>query len=168
MDGPSLTALDRQLLDQFQHQFPLTPHPYADIAAQIGSSEEAVLERLQQLQQNGVVSRVGVVINHRRVGASTLAAMAVPAEQLASVAARVTAYPEVNHNYEREHRLNLWFVVTATDPDHLARVIGAIEHDTGLSVLSMPMESDFHINLGFPLCWSLTDARPDRSSTTTG
>ncbi|MBF0158549.1 MAG: Lrp/AsnC family transcriptional regulator [Magnetococcales bacterium] len=151
---PTLTPLDRQLLDQFQHHFPLTCRPYADMAQQIGSSEAAVLERLQQLQQQGVISRVGAVINHRCVGASTLAAMSVPSERLADVAACVTAYPEVNHNYERDHHLNLWFVITAADGDHLKRVISDLETATDLPVLSMPMESDFHIDLGFPLHWN--------------
>jgi DNA-binding Lrp family transcriptional regulator len=77
--------------------------------------------------------------------------MAVPAAQLAAVAELVSSYPEVNHNYEREHRLNLWFVVTAPDPAHLDAVLAAIERRTGLPVLSLPLVADYHIDLGFKM-----------------
>jgi DNA-binding Lrp family transcriptional regulator len=63
----------------------------------------------------------------------------------------VSARPEVNHNYEREHRYNLWFVVTARDEAHLAGALAAIERDTGCQVISLPLEHEFYIDLGFDL-----------------
>jgi hypothetical protein len=85
------------------------------------------------------------------VGVSTLAAAAVPPEQLESVAALVNGYTEVNHNYEREHRLNLWFVATAPDLAHLTAVLDEIAARTGYEVLSFPLVEDYHIDLGFEL-----------------
>lgn len=145
------TELERHLLNDYQRGFPLSPTPFRDIAEDLGASETEVLENLRDLAERRVVSRLGPVFAPRRIGASTLAAMAVPPERLAEVADRVSALPEVNHNYEREHHYNLWFVLTAPDQRHLDQVLADIEESTGLPVMSLPLLEDFHIDLGFPL-----------------
>lgn len=147
------SELERRLLDEFQQELPLTAHPFAVIAQELGVSEALVIERLQALQESGAISRVGPVFRPKRLGASTLAAMAVPPEYLDEVADLVSALPEVNHNYEREHRFNLWFVVTAEDAAHLEAVMDGIAEETGIPVMPLPMEEDYHIDLGFRLKW---------------
>ncbi len=92
------STLEQRLLNEFQHGIPLTPQPFADIARQLGVYETTVIETLRRLQTEGVVSRVGPVFRPNRIGASTLAAMAVPPEELETVAAMVNEFPEVNHN----------------------------------------------------------------------
>ena len=149
-----LNDTDRRILNEYQHRLPLEPRPFARIAEQIGVTEEAVLEGLQRMQQEGVVSRVGPVFQPNRIGASTLAAMAVPEDRLEEVAHLVSSYPEVNHNYEREHEFNLWFVATAADEYTLLGVLDEIEWRTGLKVLDLPMLDDYFIDLGFQLTWA--------------
>jgi len=149
-----LDAVDRRLLNDFQKGFPLSARPYAEIGERLGIDESDVLARLARLTAAGAVSRVGAVLQPKRIGASTLAAMAVPAGRLEAVAALVSAYPEVNHNYEREHRLNLWFVVTAPNQARLTEVLTEIESATNIQVLDLPMLEEYHIDLGFPLQWS--------------
>ena len=124
------------------------------IGDDLGLDESEVIERLDALKQSGAISRIGAVVAPHRAGWSTLAAMAVPAERLEEVAALVSACPEVNHNYEREHRFNLWFVITGEDRDHVARVLTDISDRTKLDVLDLPLEQAFHIDLGFPIRWS--------------
>lgn len=149
-----LDALDRRLLDDFQSGIPLAPRPFAQMAEQLGVAEAEVIARLQRLTEAGAVSRVGPVFRPRQVGASTLAAMAVPPERLAEVATLVNGFPEVNHNYEREHDFNLWFVLTAPDRTRLERVLDEIGRRAGLPVLDLPMLAEYHIDLGFPLQWT--------------
>lgn len=151
LPAPLPPALRQRLLNDFQRDFPLTPTPYADLAERLGVTEAEVLATLRELTEEQSISRIGAIIPPNAVGASLLAAMAVPAERLVEVAGWVTALPEVNHNYEREHRLNLWFVVTAGDADHLERVLRRIETRTRLPVLRLPLLEEFHIDLGFPL-----------------
>ncbi len=148
-----LNPLERHLLDDFQHDLPLITRPFLGIAERLGTSEARVLEHLSRLSQDGRISRVGPVFRPHSVGTSTLAAMAVPPERLNEVAQLINDYPEVNHNYEREHRLNLWFVVTAPDEPHLQDILGDMETKTGLAVLSLPMLEAYHIDLGFRLQW---------------
>ncbi|MEK7696670.1 MAG: Lrp/AsnC family transcriptional regulator [Pseudomonadota bacterium] len=154
MTTMNLTHLEQRLLNDFQHDFPLSPTPYADIAQSLGVSEAEVRAALARLQAAGAVSRVGAVVRPNTIGASTLAAMAVPPNELERVAALVSGYAEVNHNYEREHRLNLWFVVTAPDSTRLQQVLDEIAARTGYEVFSFPLVEDYHIDLGFELRWS--------------
>jgi siroheme decarboxylase len=149
-----LDDIDRRLLNEFQHDFPLTATPYTDIARRLEVSEQDVITRLKKLQSAGTVSRVGPVFRPNRIGASTLAAMAVPAARLEEVAAIVSAHAAVNHNYEREHAYNLWFVAAAPDEARLAAVLEDIAQRTGLAVMSLPMLEDYHIDLGFDLRWT--------------
>jgi DNA-binding Lrp family transcriptional regulator len=147
------TPLQRALLNNFQQGFPLIAQPYADLAQQLGVSEQEVLQTLKELQDNKTISRVGPVFRVGSVGASTLAAMAVPEERLEEVAALVNEYDAVNHNYEREHNFNLWFVATAADEQDLQDTLHDIEQRTGLCVMYLPMLEDYHIDLGFELSW---------------
>lgn len=149
---PTLTdELDRRLLNDFQHDFPLVDEPYAEIAHRLGTSEADVLARLARLKSEGAISRVGAVVRPNTIGVSTLAAMAVPPERLEDVAQIVNGYAEVNHNYEREHSLNLWFVATAADNAHLQKVLDGIQTRCGIEVLPFPLIEDYHIDLGFEL-----------------
>lgn len=147
----SLTALEKVLLNDYQRGLPLCAEPFAAIAEQCGVSEGDVIGTLQSLNDRGLISRVGPVFAPKRAGASTLAALAVPVHDINRVADIVSSYDEVNHNYQREHEFNLWFVVTAADQQAVDRVLDEIEQKTGLAVLDLPMERSFYIDLGFPL-----------------
>ncbi|WPN60307.1 Lrp/AsnC family transcriptional regulator [Pseudomonas sp. P9_31] len=147
----NLDLLSRQLIDRFQHGMPLCPEPFKEIAKVLGCDEAHVMACLQAMDQAGTLSRIGPVFEHSRAGASTLAAFAVPAERLQQVAERVSQYPEVNHNYAREHFYNLWFVLTGPDRPHIERVLNELEKDTGLIPLDLPMLTAYRINLGFAL-----------------
>jgi len=147
------SQLEQRLLNEFQHGLPLTTEPFADIARQLGVYETTVLETLQRLQTEGVVSRVGAVFRPNRIGASTLAAIAVPETDLEHVADIVSSFAEVNHNYEREHHFNLWFVVVAEDEQQLQRLLQDIETSCGYTVLDLPLLNEHFIDLGFDLKW---------------
>jgi DNA-binding Lrp family transcriptional regulator len=145
------TPLEFRLLNEYQHGFPLVSEPFAAMAAELGCDESTVLATLAGMRRQGVVSRVGAVFAPRRVGASTLAALCAPPERLERIAAQVNARPEVNHNYQREHRYNLWFVATAANEAALACALESIAQETGCAVISLPMLEEFHIDLGFDL-----------------
>lgn len=161
MDAP-YSPVEFALLNDWQRDFPLQAQPFEGIAAKLGVGETAVIETLQRLQRRGAISRLGAVFAPRRAGAGTLAALAAPADRLEEIAAQVSARPEVNHNYQREHHWNLWFVVTARDRTTLNAVLTAIEADTGCAVLSMPLQQEFHIDLGFDLGRQGGHSRPTR------
>ncbi|MDE1461128.1 Lrp/AsnC family transcriptional regulator [Spartinivicinus poritis] len=148
-----MQALEKQLISQFQKLSDISLTPYQAIANELSVTESDIINALQQLTDNNILSRFGPVFNHCAAGASTLAALAVSTDELDTVAKKVNQYPEVNHNYAREHYYNLWFVLTAHDQDHLTQVINKITKDIGLSPLILPMEEAFYIDLAFPINW---------------
>jgi len=146
--------LEHHLLNDFQQGLSLSPTPFADIANVLGVTEDEVLKTLQQQQDKGVISRVGAVFRPNGVGVSTLAAMSVAEKDVERVAEIINACEAVNHNYQREHHYNLWFVLMAENEQMLAGVIESIEQQSGYAVMSLPMLEDFHIDLGFDIKWT--------------
>lgn len=146
-----LSHLDRQLLNAAQKNFPLHPQPFKVLSDQLGIAEQDIIERLNILQQNKAISRLGAVFDHQRAGASTLVALAVPEQDIDAVAEAITALDEVNHNYQREHTFNLWFVVNASDQDVVDQILEHITERFDYPILDLPMVKNYHIDLGFPL-----------------
>ena len=143
--------IEQRLLNDYQRHFPLIPTPYTHIARELKTDTKTVLDLLDKLNSRGKVSRVGPVFKPNMLGASTLAAMSVPEDQLTKVAALVNDFPEVNHNYEREHHLNLWFVAVAPDQSKLDSVLEEIQSNSGYEVMSLPLLKEYHIDLGFSM-----------------
>lgn len=148
-----IDSLSRQIIDRYQKGLPLTSTPYADMAQELNTTEQEVLDCLSELQNKKVITRVGPVFNHHRAGASTLAALAVPPERLSGIADYVNQFKGVNHNYEREHEYNLWFVITAPDEEELHSILDQVRRGTQLPMLFLPMEQAYHIDLSFKLQW---------------
>jgi DNA-binding Lrp family transcriptional regulator len=145
-----LDALDRAIINEMQGDFPICDTPYAVVAEQLGTSEGELIRRLQRLLDEKILSRFGPMYHAERLGGGlTLAAMAIPQAQFDIVAEQVNAFPEVAHNYAREHALNMWFVLATETPQRIAEVISEIEASTGFDVINMPKEQEFFIGLRF-------------------
>ncbi|MFO7649589.1 Lrp/AsnC family transcriptional regulator [Halomonas campaniensis] len=147
-----LDAADRRIINRLQDGLPLVASPYAAVAVELGLSEGELLYRLERLLESGVLSRFGPMYHAERLGGGlTLAALAVPERDYDAVVEAVNAFPEVAHNYRREHRLNMWFVLATEAPERIAQVIAEIEAATGLPVFNMPKQEEFHVRLHLPV-----------------
>ena len=146
-----LDIINQRLLNDYQHTFPLVSEPFSDLARKLNTDVASILQRVNTLKQNGTISRIGPVFKPNTIGVSTLAAISVPADELDYYAAIINRFPEVNHNYEREHEINLWFVLTAANQQELDTTITEIELKTGQDVLVLPLLKEYHIDLGFNL-----------------
>ncbi|MCL2714091.1 MAG: Lrp/AsnC family transcriptional regulator [Alphaproteobacteria bacterium] len=136
----------KAIINGLQGGFPLTPRPFRDAAAGLGLSEGELIEEIGELVADGQVSRFGPLWNVQSLGGAVcLAAMAVPAARFEEVAGCVNAYAEVAHNYERDHELNMWFVVAAEDAARINQVFAGIERQTGLTVWPMPKTREFFV-----------------------
>jgi len=147
----TLTATELALVDRWQRNFPLVSQPFATIGESAGLDEAATIATFAHLRELEVLSRIGAVVRPNTVGASTLAALRVPQDRIEDVAAIVSAEPLVTHNYEREHAINLWFVVAGPGPSSLAATLAHIEQRTGLPVIRLPLVQAFYLDLGFAL-----------------
>jgi siroheme decarboxylase len=147
-----MDAVNRRIINAFQGGFPIAERPYAEAAMRVGIEEDELIERIEEMLEAGTLTRFGPLYNAEAMGgALTLAALAVPVERYDEVAEIVNGFPEVAHNYERAHALNMWFVIATDDPARAASVVDEIEAKTGLTVYDMPKEEEFFIGLHFNL-----------------
>lgn len=143
-------SLDRAIINELQGGFPICAHPYAEVAENLGTTEDELIHRLSKMEQEKIYSRFGPMYHAERMGGGlTLAALQVPDERYDEVAVQVNDFPEVAHNYAREHLLNMWFVLATEKPERIAEVINEIELRTGLHVYNMPKQQEFFIGLKF-------------------
>ena len=147
-----LDEFDRRLLNRLQHGLPLVRHPWQALAQELDASEERIRQRLQELLDDGTLTRFGPMYDIEQLGgAFTLAAMRVPEERFDEVTRQLNEIPAVAHNYQREHEYNMWFVLATATPQGIQDTIEQIEQLTGLSVLNLPKETTYHVGLHFPL-----------------
>ncbi len=143
--------VDLQLIDRLHGELPLTERPFADIGAELGVSEDEVIERLRHLLARGTLTRFGPLFQIERAGGLfVLAALEVPEASFERIAGIVNAFPEVAHNYRREHRLNMWFVVAAETREAAFDALSRIERATGLKVHAFPKEREYFVELRLP------------------
>ena len=140
--------VDRAIVDALQGEFPLVDQPFAAAAARLGLGEDELISRIRRLLDDGTLTRFGPLFDAGRLGgAYTLAAMAVPPASRDRVATIVNGFAEVAHNYERDHALNLWFVIATPTPDGIDAAIARIEAATALPVLSFPKEREYFVEM---------------------
>ncbi len=141
--------LAQKLVDHYQEDFPLESRPFESIANSLDTTEVEVMECLVKMQDMGIIGRVGPLFHAQKMGASTLAAIACPPERIEQVAEFINQFHEINHNYQREDELNLWFVVTAPDQKKLEEVVSRIETSCNVKVLKFPMLKAYKIDLSY-------------------
>jgi siroheme decarboxylase len=155
----TLTGAEVALVDRWQRNFPLVPQPFVVVGETAGLNEAATIAAFAHLRDTEVLSRIGAVVRPNTVGASMLAAMRVPADRIDDIAAIVSAEPLVTHNYEREHAINLWFVVAGPDAASLAETLARIEKRGGISIIRLPLVEAYYLDLGFTLTRELNASR---------
>lgn len=148
----SLDATDTLLIRRLHGGFPISDSPFADVADELGLTEDEVLTRLRRMLADGVLSRFGPLFQIERAGGQfVLAALQVPEDRFDAVTEIVNALPEVAHNYRREHALNMWFVLACTSPEEATKACARIEVETGLRVFAFPKEKEFFVELHLPV-----------------
>lgn len=144
----ALDDLDRRIINALQGGFPISDEPYREVAESLGTTEAELLARLERLLADKVLTRFGPMFQIERLGGRfVLAALAVPEDRFAEVTGLVNALPEVAHNYRREHRLNMWFVLATETPDGIADATRRIEAATGLPVFAFPKLREFFVDM---------------------
>jgi DNA-binding Lrp family transcriptional regulator len=169
-ESSGLDRLDRAVVNAFQGGFPVVEAPFEPAAAAlrergIDVDADELAERVRRLDEAGVLSRFGALIDAQEIGgAATLVAMHAPADRFEEIAERVNDHREVAHNYEREHpHLNMWFVVSVSDPDEINRVLTAIETETGQETYDLPKRREFRVEAKFLVDGPIPDGDVDLS-----
>ncbi len=147
-----LSDIDKAIINQLQKGFPVCHAPYAEAGKALGISGEELISRINTLLEQGYLSRFGPMFDMDEMGGAVeLAAMQVPTQQFEAVTAYLNELDEIAHNYQRQHALNMWFVIASDSQESLRKSIETIEKNTGLSVFRMPKLQTFYINLYLPV-----------------
>jgi len=154
MAAVKLDKIDEELLQLTQDEFPITKRPWAQLGSKLNITEEETLLRLKRLCNQGVIRKIGPILNAKKIGlkASTLVAMKVPEDRIEHVANIINEYESVSHNYQREHEYNLWFTVRTSDEKKLRRTIEEMKRRTEIpdaNVLDLPTLRVFKIDVRF-------------------
>jgi siroheme decarboxylase len=142
--------IDRAIINSLQGGFPICDQPFSAIAEPLGLTGTQLLARIRKMREDGIISRFGPMWHAERMGGElSLTAMKVPPERFDEVADIVNSFPEVAHNYAREHALNMWFVVATETPGRKAEVLTAIAARTGIVPIDLPKVQEFFVGLRF-------------------
>jgi DNA-binding Lrp family transcriptional regulator len=144
--------IDKDLLNEIQSDFPVTQRPYQALGARLRCSEGAILKRMKRLKKEGMIRRIGGNFDSQRLGfATTLCAAKVPEEKIEEFVRVVNRYPEVTHNYLREHHYNIWFTFVAHNMNVIERYIEEIIEHTGVEIINLPAVKRYKIVVDFNL-----------------
>ena len=140
--------IDRDIINTLQDGFPICTSPYKQVEEGLDISEQELITRLKNLLKSGILSRFGPMYHAEHMGgALSLAAIQVPEKDFDTISETINAFPEVAHNYAREHILNMWFVLATETPEQIQQVINKIEAKTGLTVYDMPKIQEYFVGL---------------------
>jgi len=103
-------AVDRAIITATQNGLPVTRRPYHDIAEELGLDHRLVLERIQEMLEQGVIRRIGVVPNHYALGyhANGMSVWNVPDEKIVHFGDIIGKLDFVSHCYHRPRHLPDW------------------------------------------------------------
>ena len=145
-----MDQLDKNIINTLQYDFPVCERPFAQLAETLNSTEDELISRVQAMLDSGLLTRFGPMYNAVNMGgALSLCAMKVPESRFDEVTEQVNTFPEVAHNYQRDHEMNMWFVLATETQEELNNTLNAIEDTTGIPVYNMPKQKEFFVGLHF-------------------
>ncbi|VAW77725.1 Heme d1 biosynthesis protein NirG [hydrothermal vent metagenome] len=140
--------IDRRIINHLQGEFPVSERPYRDAGRKLGCSESELITRIRCMLDDGLLTRFGPLFHAEKMGgALSLCALKVPDERFDKVTDIVNSFPEVAHNYQREHEMNMWFVLATETPEQLEETLHRIEAYTGLEVYNFPKQAEYYVGL---------------------
>lgn len=143
-----MNELERLIINGLQGGFPICERPFLAAAERLGIGEDELIDALRGLLEQGILSRFGPLYHAERMGgALSLVAMQVPDADFERVTEQVNAFPEVAHNYARDHAFNMWFVLATEKPERKTEILDAIATTTGLPVHDMPKITEYFVGL---------------------
>lgn len=148
-----MDSTDLRILDAVQEEFPLVSRPFLALSEKLGLGEDEVISRLEKLEKDGLVRRLGPILDIRKLGlAGVLIAVKVSEGEAQGVADVVDCYDEVSHNYLRlnDSGYNMWFTISAKE-DRIQEILAEIRSRTGRKLLVLPTVRIFKIGVKFDI-----------------
>jgi DNA-binding Lrp family transcriptional regulator len=102
-DPQPYDELDKSVIRALQGDMAVIPEPYAPAAAELGMTQEQLLEHLEGMRERKLLRRVAAILFHRRAGfsANGMGVWKVPDAQVAELGPRMAAFRGISHCYQR-------------------------------------------------------------------
>lgn len=148
-----MDVLDCSLLNIVQTAFPIADRPYQTLAGLTGTKEKEVWQRIQSFRQEGIIRRLGGVLDSRRLGyKSTLCTAKAPEDKIRILADLLAGIPGVTHNYLRNHEYNIWFTLIVPSQKEAEKTLTFIKEMVGTeAIYALPAIRLFKIRVDFDL-----------------
>lgn len=147
-----LEDIDQSILNEYQNGLPIVSHPYREMAERFGVTEYEVVFRIRKLLEMKKLTRFGPMFNiDKGGGLFVLCAMSIPEFDFERVTEIVNQRIEVAHNYRRNNKLNMWFVIAVENKDDVGGLLKHLEDTTGYRVFAFPKIKEFLVNLRFKI-----------------
>ncbi|MCP4575555.1 MAG: Lrp/AsnC family transcriptional regulator [Deltaproteobacteria bacterium] len=131
--------MDKKIISQIQKDLPVHPQPFALMAEKIGISEEAFIERVKSLKQNGIIRRFGATLRHQEAGfkANAMIAWNAPEKTIREMGKTLARFREVSHCYHRAPKgdwpYNLYTMVHGGSRNECREIAERLSSATGLT-----------------------------------
>jgi DNA-binding Lrp family transcriptional regulator len=133
-------AINKAIIHSTQERIPLVDEPFAEIAKETGISQDEVIARLNELISVGVIKRLGISVNQRKIGivANAVVAWKVPQDQVKRVGTMLSEYKEITHCYERvtvpgKWECNLFTVIHSYNRESVEETARMMSEAVGIS-----------------------------------
>jgi len=139
-----VTPQEKEIIKCLQEDLPLEASPFKRIAEKIGMDENALVEKIVQLKERGVLRRVGAVVHHYQAGYAfnAMGCWQVPEEMVVKTGEKMACYSEVSHVYQRPAHppfwpYNLFTMIHGKSREDCERVAAKISQETGVEKFTL-------------------------------
>jgi DNA-binding Lrp family transcriptional regulator len=129
---------DKQIVKYLQGDLPLASEPFRPLADQLGCTQDEVVKAVEELQDRGIMRRIGAILRHRRAGYvhNAMVMWVVPGERVDEVGEYMASFTEISHCYLRETPAgwpyNLYSMIHARTSQRLEEIVESIARELGI------------------------------------
>lgn len=135
----TFTDRERAVLRIVQRNLPDSLTPYADIAAETGTTEEEVLALLRAMVEEGSIRRFGASLKHQKTGYThnAMVAWIIAADRADEAGVKAADHPLISHVYYRPSPASDWpyelyTMIHGRSPEEYKEVIAELRASTCL------------------------------------
>jgi siroheme decarboxylase len=139
LDPQPYDDFDIAVIRALQGDMPVSSEPYAPAAAELGISQERLLDHLAAMQERGLLRRVAAILYHRRAGfsANGMGVWQVPDEQILDIGRRMASVRGISHCYQRptyaDWPYSVFTMAHGRSKEECDAILTSIAEQTGIS-----------------------------------
>jgi siroheme decarboxylase len=133
-----LSELDVAVIRATQGPMEVVPEPYAAAAAELGITQETLLDHLEDMRERKALRRVAAILFHRRAGfsANGMGVWRVSEERVMELGPRMASFRGISHCYQRptypDWPYSLFTMAHGRSKDECDAILDSIAEDTGI------------------------------------